>query len=265
MTPLTSKSELEEILDYLKEDVPNCLYIYLDLAKYGLENPNIKAWVDRDGKTIETVVMKYHDGFQIYSRETCGNMDQILELIQAYQPERISGNEQIVRRLETVYADEYESSYGVIFYREKGHPCEMPARKQCTFAGLADIPEIVDLLLTEKEFGDYYTRTELIDQLEDRYHTKMGRSMVIRDDGKIVGHVATFAESEDIAIVSGSVIHKDYRNTDCFNILNNEFYDQLCRIEQKDTYFFATGKRLITFFKKCLDVCGTYGKLAKTN
>ncbi len=263
MKQLATASEMEEILNYLKEDIPNCLYIYLDLIKYGLENPNMKTWIDRDDGAIGFIVMKYHDGFQIYSRGPIQNTSEILTLIEEYQPERVSGNEPVIRQLEDLCANEYESSYGVIFRRTKEQLYRMPTEKRCAFANIGDIPEIVDLLLTEKDFEDGYSREELINQLEDRYRTKMGRSMVIRESGKIVGHMATFAETESIAIVSGAVMHKSYRNSDHFVVLADEFYDQLCRIEQKDAYFFSINKRQIALFSKLFAICAAYGKLIK--
>lgn len=263
MIQLTTTAELKGLLDYLQKDIQNCLYIYIDLSQYGIANPNMKVWISREKGTINSVIMKYHDGFQIYSKEAAGNAKDILELIQEYQPERISGNEHIIRQLERLCKDDYKGTYGVVFHRTKEQLYGWPIERQCDFADLSDIPEIVDLLLGEKEFGDYYTKEEMVKQLEDRYRTKMGRSMVIRESGKIVGHMATFAETDDIAIVSGTVMDKHYRNTDHFNTLNNEFHDQICRIEQKDVYFFSTSKRHIAFFSKYFEICATYGKLVK--
>lgn len=263
ITRLTAKSEVENVLSYLKKDVQNCLYIYIDLVRYGIANPNMMVWISKEKGTINSVIMKYHDGFQIYSKEAIRDVNDILKLIQQYHPERISGNESIIKQLERLCKDDYKGSYGVVFHRTKEQLYGWPIERRCDFADLSDILEIADLLLAEKEFGDYYTKEEMIKQLEDRYRTKMGRSMVIRDSGKIVGHMATFAETDDIAIVSGTVMDKHYRNTDHFNTLNNEFHDQICRIEQKDVYFFSTSKRHIAFFSKYFEICATYGKLVK--
>ncbi len=263
ITRLTAKSEVENVLSYLKKDIQNCLYIYIDLVRYGITNPNMMVWTSGEQGAINSVIMKYHDGFQIYSQEPEPDINDILELIQEYQPERISGNEPIIQKLEPLCKVRYKSSYGVIFRRTKEQLYAMPSERKCEFADFADIPEIVELLLSEKEFGDYYTKKELVKQLEDRYQTKMGRSMVIRESGKIVGHVATFAETDDIAIASGSVIDKEYRKTDYFYTLSNEFYDQICRVEQKAAYFFSTSRRHITLFRKLFVVCTSYGKLVK--
>lgn len=263
ITRLTAKSDVENVISYLREDVQNCLYIYIDLVRYGLTNPNMTVWTCGEKGTIDSVVMKYHDGFQIYSKETGRDINDILELMQEHHPERISGNEAIIRELEPTCKEQYKSTYGVIFRRTKEQLYAMPTEKKCEFADFTDIPEIVKLLLSEKEFGDYYTEEELVKQLEERYQTKMGRSLVIRESGKIVGHVATFAETDDIAIVSGSVIDKECRKKDYFYTLSNEFYDQICRVEQKEAYFFSTSRRHITLFKKLFVLCASYGKLVK--
>lgn len=61
MKLVTEQRELEEVLNCLKQDIPNCLYIYIDLKKYGLENPHITLWISRKDGKLNLVVMKYHD------------------------------------------------------------------------------------------------------------------------------------------------------------------------------------------------------------
>lgn len=264
LTQLTEKKDLQKVLDVLKTDLHNCLYIYIDMVHYGLDNPSIKLWTSRDmNSAIDLVVMKYHDSFQIYAADPARDMEDVLLLIDEYRPERISGQKEIVERLEAGLKNLYKSVYGVILCRRKEQIYAIPEEKRCAFAEAEDIPKIVDLLLTEKEFRETYSREELIAQFEERFCTGMGRSMIMWQGEQIAGHIGIFAETDDFVIVSGAVVREEYRRTDAFLVLSTEFYDRICRIEQKDAYFFSTDKRQIALFKKLFEICTSYGKLTK--
>lgn len=260
---LTTENEIEDLLEYVKEDIANCLYIYVDLKRYGLSNKNMQVWIDKNGHETCLVVMRYHDGFQIYSNQNSWDQEGLVTLIEEYKPERIAGNESVIRALEPRISNRYYSEYGVIFKGRNEHFSGISEEFVPQIANLADIPEIAELLLTEQEFREQYTKAELIGQLEERYRTKMGRSMVIKVNGKIAGHIGTFAETQDVAIISGAVVTKEYRNTDCYAILSHKLSEILCGIEKKNIYFFATNKRLIRLVQRMNELIASYGKLIR--
>ncbi len=263
MKLVTEQRELEEVLNCLKQDIPNCLYIYIDLKKYGLENPHITLWISRKDGKLNLVVMKYHDGFQLYSIEQTWNRQEVLQLIEDYDPDRILGNEASVCRLECELAEKYKLTHGAILCRTQDQLWTRPQNYRCVIASREDIPEIADLMLTEPEFGTAYSKAELIAQLEERYRTKMGRSIIFRDQGEIVGHMATFAEIDGIAVLSGSVVKNAYRQTDCYDAMCDEFMDLLIRQEHKVVFFASTVKRQIKCYSRLFKICAQYGKLTK--
>lgn len=255
---------IQQLKNVLKQDIHNCLYIYIDITHYGLDNPNMKVWTSRDAEgALDFVVMKYHDSFQVYAMDPARDVKDVLELIVEFHPARISGQKEVIERLEAVLTDKYKSTYGVILCRKKEQIYAIPEEKRCTFAEIKDIPEVVDLLLTEKEFSEQYSKEELVEQLAERLCTSMGRSMVICEDGKMVGHMGTFAETDTFVVVSGAVVRKEFRRTGHFDILATEFYYQICREEKKDAYFFSTNRRQINAFKNWFEISALYGKLTK--
>lgn len=261
----TNHSDLQGIIDCLKADLPNCLYLYIDLTVYGMDNPNMKVWTGIQAGKIDLVIMKYHDSFQIYKKSDIWDQeqDEILDLVQKFSPERISGNEPSVRHLETALSDTYQAVYGAILRGNQNLPGNPPEKRRCEWAEISDIREIVELMMDETDFGKTYQNQELMAQLEERYRTGMGRSMIIRDKDRIVGHIATFAEAADLAIVGGSVMRKEYRKTDLYDVLCKEFYSLLLKEERKDIYFFLTNKRHIALYSRLFQKETTYGKLIK--
>lgn len=241
LVEVKTKETAERLLDELKKDIPNCVYFYMDLKKYGLSNPNIRFWMDKEpgsDRNVRIAIMRYHDGLQMYSKGEDWDTQEIRSFIIEQNVTRISGTESVIRRLEPLLAERYtEASYGVIFRETKEQIYVTAAQKYGEFAGMEDIPEIVELLLGTKEFGEQYSRRELTQQLQERFRTNMGRSFVIRDQGKIIAHTGTFAEVDQIAVASGLVIAEGYQGTDCFELLNREFSTLMCIDEGKEIFF----------------------------
>ena len=78
------ETDVPAILEYLGRDIPNCLYLYLDVYTYGVTDPNITVWFSEAGGKISLVIMKYYDSFQIYSdREDC-DIAAISDMINEY-------------------------------------------------------------------------------------------------------------------------------------------------------------------------------------
>ena len=46
MYRLAEKEDASRILIYLEQDLKNCLYSYIDLKKFGIENPNLTVYFD---------------------------------------------------------------------------------------------------------------------------------------------------------------------------------------------------------------------------
>lgn len=40
------QKDVSRLLEYLEQDLKNCLYSYIDLKKFGIENPNLTVYFD---------------------------------------------------------------------------------------------------------------------------------------------------------------------------------------------------------------------------
>lgn len=52
---------LKEIIVSLKNDIINCVYMYIDLSRFGLDNVNINLYEDSN-----TILMKYFNSLTTY-------------------------------------------------------------------------------------------------------------------------------------------------------------------------------------------------------
>lgn len=266
MKQVYDKKILDDILHYIKQDQLNCLYLYIDLIVYGLNNPNIHVWYDKDIKGIRMVVMQYHKSFQVYSSRAFEDVEDLLKLISMQKPYCISARQEIIKEIESKLP-EYYAEYGVVVR----HPdADIDKLKhvmnlnevQIEKAKIEEAEEIAEFICSDDELGAPYTVESLTEELRERMRTGMGRSFIIRDNNKIVAHTATFAENEDYAIGGGLIVDKNYRDTDYFYYLDG-YVKLLLKKEKKSLVGMILDKRLLRAYeRKGCKVISHYGKLS---
>lgn len=256
------------ILEYLKKAVAECIYMYIDILNYGVASENMTVWLQEQDGQIELVVMKYFDSFQIYSHRRGIDTWQVLTLLREHPVTMVSARRDIIEQLEKVCSG-YSAAYGAVF--DVGHVRRtfrtMSGAKLCmlkvTEAAAEDAAEIAELLCTDDTFRVNYKEEDLTRQLADRIRTHTGRSAIIRMDGRIIAHHATFAEAEGVAVVSGLVVRSEYRGLGCYEALVSYLGGQLVK-EGKTPYAFAISDKTVRYHRAVYTECGEYGKLVKT-
>lgn len=260
------RSDRDMILSYLEKDIENCLYMYSDIWKYGPDAEQVSVWYDTDELGPRMVVMKYHRNFQLYANRGYENVEGILKLIEQEKPLGISGRKEIITQLEVHLSNLYRVEYGVIF---KGYVFDLKTLErrlegcsvQIERASENDVPAIAHLLYMDDELKRGYTEKSLAQELADRIRTGMGRSYMIRDGSEIVAHNATYAESDKFVIMSGLMVHPDYRETEYADWITLRSTIEIEK-EGKDRYFFVIKKRIIRWHKRMWGlVVAEYGKL----
>lgn len=262
------QQDQKAILEYLKKAVAECIYMYIDILNYGVASENMTVWLQEQDGQVELVVMKYFDSFQIYSHSKKIDVEQVTALLREHPVTMISARRDIIEQLEEV-CDGYSAAYGAVFdvsrlrrtYGVMGgaKPCAL----EVTEAVEEDATEIAQLLRSDDTFRVNYKEADLAKQLAERIRTHTGRSVIIRVDGRIVAHDATFAEAEGVAVVSGLVIRPEYRGLGCYEALVSHLGKRLVK-EGKTPYAFAISDKTIRYHRAVYTECGEYGKLVKS-
>lgn len=252
-------NDREKILQYLSQNPADCLYLYIDIMNYGIDSEHMQVWFEEVQEQIGWVVMKYYDSFQIYHHRKCPDVTVVLPLLQQYPVAMISGRRDLIEELEE-QCPEYEAVYGEVFLMDKYR--KVQDQTEILKATEEDTEEIARLICTDEEIGGHYTVDNLAMQLAERIKTKSGRSYIIRAGEEIAAHSATYAEAEGVAVVGGTIIHPDYRNTNYYICLSNYMLRELA-LEGKKTYTFATSEKMIQYHRMLHSKCGEYGKLTK--
>lgn len=204
------ESDKEKILEYIGKDYGKCAYLYIDFCKYGLSNDNVKVWMQRrENNELCAIVLQYYSGMHVYSRKGDFDPKEISELIKEQQPSLVCGMEETLSKLYG-YVEGYEVELGKVlrlgkYTGEKNEDVYQGKREE--------LKEVADLLMTDEEMGGPYKGDELYQQLLERFDTGFGRSWIRRDEKGIVSHCATYAELDELAVISGGIVRMDYRGT----------------------------------------------------
>lgn len=230
-----ARGKINQLLSYVYEDRRTVPYMYINLRTYKLDDPNIK--IIYNSTNTGGGYLKYYDCLHFYTKRPFDyTIDEILEVIEVENPRVIMLQAEIGRRLESSLVSNY--------ILERNHIIDMDEVSKgvnhsflSVQADKEDIPEIVDLLLTEEEYAIVYERDVLLKQLYDRYDSGISRFYVIKDTGKIIACCSSYGETDDMAIVGGVIVHRNYRRRGFASDVDTHI---ICDIQQK-------GKSCISF------------------
>ncbi len=250
-------SEREKILRYLKRDAPNCVYMLADIQNLQhCENENISVWYQQGGNDIDVVVMKYYDSIQLFSlRDDCA-LSGVADIINRHAVSMVSGKASLIKRVAPLCPRYGRVLYGSVFRVERGRDACAPNVCLATFE---DIPDIVALICSDEALGGHYSPDVLLAQMQDRFSAHAGRSYIIRQDGLLVAHTATYAESDDIAVISGTIVRPGYGHLNYYAV-SSALVCQLLS-EGKQVYTFSNSPKMIQYHSALHTRCAEYGKM----
>ena len=197
------------ILQYIGEDYGKCLYLYIDLIKYGLENENFHIWIQYDEEKICCLISQYYNGIQIYSKNYDLNANEIVEFILKKEPHIISGMDETIEKIKKFFP-KYSEEVGVL-----GELSELiyPSNLNAYSASFDEMDEIARILSKDEVLGEPYGYELLYTQFCERKKDKFGRNFILRDSStnEIICHAATYAELPELAVISGVLTTPKYR------------------------------------------------------
>jgi len=257
----------EELLDYLRPDLCNCLYMYLDIDIYEIGGGVINVWLQRgDDREIILVAMKYADSFQLYARDadvSRVNFDSLAALIRDYDAMRVSATQDLIKELERYFSDTYDASYGSVMEICKYRKMKLDD-VVVEEATREDIPEIASIIQADEDLGQSYSVGELIRQFDSRYVSNAGKSFVIRVDGAIAAHLSFSVITDSYVIEAYTIVRPEFRNYPYGALLDSYVTNTVVPSMGKRAFAFMQEPRRIKLFEIMGNpVVGTYGKLIR--
>ena len=253
------EGDKKEILEFLNNKLADCLYMYIDIKKYGLTSANMDIWIERDNEKIHTVIMRYYDSLQMISDNNNWNKEWIKNLIIKEEFTTISGRADMIKELLPLLDRLYNVSFGTVFQLLEYRKADDSS--MVTYAQKEDLEEIAKLICIDEVFKSSYQISSLEKQLKDRMDNGMGRNVIIKSDGKIISHIATYAELDDISITSGMITHPEYRDSSYSFLVESFLTNELLKEGKRVFTLVLDGKR-VTYLRALKGKeCGKYGRL----
>ena len=246
MYKIAEKQDVEKLLKYLEQDLKNCLYSYIDLKKFGIENPNLIVYFDEsDG--ICCSALKYYEGLQLFDADKKMDAEATAELIRSLNSHIVSSTVDVIEKLYPLLKDSYEMEQGYVTEMLAMPKCEIS--KEVRSAEISEYDEIAALICSDEGVGGHYEPQELKEQLLTRLEEGMGRNYVLKRDGEIVHHAATYAELDNLAVISGVITREDWRGKGVGTLAVRKLCYDLLNEGKKPCLFYYT-KQAEGFYKK---------------
>ena len=240
------EQDVEKLLAYFEQDLKNCLYSYIDLKKFGIENPNLTVYFD-ESEGICCTALKYYEGLQLFDAN--GKMDagKTAKLIKDLNSHIVSSTIDVIEKIYPLLKDTYEM--------EQGYVTEMLSMPECEIsedvrpAEVGEYDEIAKLICSDEGVGGHYEPEELKNQLITRLGEDMGRNYILKRDGEIIHHAATYAELDNLAVISGVITREDWRGKGVGTLAVRKLCYDLLKEGKKPCLFYYT-KQAEGFYKK---------------
>lgn len=204
-----SNKKISLILDYIGDDFAVAPYLYVNLKRYGVSNPNIKIWIDLQENVLRGIYLLYYDTLHFYTKEKQYSVNVFCDKLYELNPKVVFVSGEFGKRLALNISGKYiaEEYYIVDLNVSRS----LPNVSGVEIAERNDLADIANLMLTDPEFKEVYDKTILSSQLVSRFDDGFSRYFIIRCDGKVVASYSTYGECDKLYILSGLVVHPDYR------------------------------------------------------
>ncbi len=205
-----NNSQQEALLNYIGEDYPKCLYLYLDVIKYGCLSDTTRTWIQTKDGVITSVVLSYHTALHVFSRISDFDVTEICELVKVVKPTMVNATAETIRKIEPEL-----SKLG--FMSEFGHIGEWMGSAdrieddEVSIAKEKDIPEVARLLYEDENIGASYIFEDLLKQMQDRINEGYVRSYVLHKNNEVAAHVGTGAEIKNVCTIAYTITSPKYR------------------------------------------------------
>lgn len=207
---IATESIKDKLLEYINSDIYSALYIYLNLERYGTNHDRIGFWYSAKQNKINSVVMKYNQSMQILSVDNDFLSANLINLFQQHKPNIITGNSKNISLIKD-FLPNYTFESGYVSVKEEEIEVNLDKEGLVEIAQLSDMREISELICTDSSFKKYSDAVQLENELSERFNSSYSRNYIIRMKSKIIAHYSTYAENQNIAVVSGLIVDEKYK------------------------------------------------------
>ncbi|OEC97288.1 MULTISPECIES: GNAT family N-acetyltransferase [Methanobrevibacter] len=204
-----TNDNIKTVFNYIGEDYGKCLYIFIDLKKYGLDDDNFNVWIQYNNDKICAIISEYYNGIQIYSKFEDLIIEEIVKFIKQKDVKTLFSIKPIINKINE-FLPNYKQETGIVGELKK---LIFEPNVHAYSAPISELEEIVKLVSEDENIGKPYGYDSLFSQYYERKTSNFGRNFVLRDkiNNEIICHAGTYAELPEFAVIGGVITSKQYR------------------------------------------------------
>lgn len=261
-----NKADEEAIFSYIGDNYPSCLYLYLNLKKFGIESEKIAVFKQEKNNCITSVLLKYYSCIHVFSEKNDFDGEELGLFIEAGKFSMVYCTAKTVELIYPALPEKKRSkaslSMGWVARIEK---IDKQPKGTAVEADTNDFEQIVHLIYNDDDIGRSYKYDELAKQLIERNRSGYARNLVIKENDLVIAHACTNAETIKIAVVAELLVRSNYRRQ---GYASEIWRDLCCRLlsENKEVFSFYYSVESRALHKKIgfYEIC-EWGKIVITD
>lgn len=222
------------LMEYLKEEAVYNTFLLADIFDFGFNETFQVVYMDEEKGKIKGVYLYFYDNFLLYCKENEVNTEFLEQLFATHMPDVIMGKTENVQKVQSVLQEYANESLGIGSMEALGdmeskdlyqfsYPEELAEETaDIRKAVPEDVDDIFDFLQSIPEIRNLYTSKQMI---ADRIGKNCGIHYIVRDNGNIIAHANSAAESEFTTMIGGVSTREDCRGRG----LASQIVSKLCR------------------------------------
>lgn len=214
-----------KIMDYCKVEPAINLFIIGDIENFGFNSEFQDVWMQTIDDKLVGVVLRYHDNFIVYSKDLDMDVEEVNCLLSSMDSKVISGKLSVINLLYPLVTEKYNKKE-MFFCELKDGSSLSKEETNIVVAEYEDAMEIAEAYGLIHEFKGMYSEDvqERYKQISTRIKTKEGIHMFMKENGKIICHGNTTAETSMAGMIGGIFTMPEYRNKG----LGSKMVEALC-------------------------------------
>lgn len=246
-----TNKEKDIVLNHIEAEREKNFYLYMDLKECGCDDEGLGLWVSEKDEAIAFVIYKYYDTLHLYGK--LEDLDEeVIAQIKSLEPRLLYGSVDVIKKLCEVFSvDEEKIEQNLIITAEKYMSKDTDENYGISPAEMEDLPYVAELMLKDDLYTKVYSYDQLLAQLQNRLENGFGRVFVLKRDGKILAANATYAETEDLAVVGGLITDPAARGQGLGQVITASTWDRVKREGKQGLAFLeADNMKTINLHKK---------------
>lgn len=240
--------EIDEpkLVPLLRENRLKNIYMYIDAKTYGFDSNETDTWLIVEFDEVKGLLYRYYNSLQIMSFNPLdeGTTEEIAKHIISEKYVMIQGEYKLLQSINQCLNFTYSITEGCLIDMSG---CTLKKETISINCPLEQLEKAARLVCADREIGGHYTVPELTKQFEERVRQFGCRNRIIFQDNKIIGHAATYAEHDSLAVIGGVVVDPAYRGKGYGKKLVQELAVNLSD-ENKESYLYCFDKALTDWY-----------------